>query len=329
MVGAIRVVLILAIVASVAALGVAIEFERRVTRPGPLEADQVLWIKRGDGVDNVTRSLTSLGALERPVLLKVAARLEKLTPALRAGEFVIPAGSSIRDIIAILKDGDPLLRFVTVPEGMTSRQAAAIIDAAPMLTGTVDPLPAEGSLLPETYSYQRGDDRNAVVARMQAAHDRLLSSLWPDRDPQLPLDTPEEAVILASIVEKETGVAAERPRVAAVFVNRLNRGMRLQSDPTIIYGLTQGEPLGRGLYRSEVQRETPYNTYVIDGLPPTPIANPGEASLRAVLNPLSTDDLYFVADGTGGHVFAKTLAEHSRNVREWRKIEAARRKAGQ
>jgi UPF0755 protein len=183
--------------------------------------------------------------------------------------------------------------------------------------------PAEGSLLPETYSYSRGEARDEIITRMQAAHRAALDELWAGRAKDLPFATPEEAVILASIVEKETGLADERPRVAAVFVNRLRRGMRLQSDPTVIYGVSGGEPLGRGLRASELRGETPYNTYVIRGLPPTPIANPGKAALAAVLNPPQTDELYFVADGTGGHAFAKTLAEHSRNVARWRQIERA------
>src|SRR5690606_18966200 len=184
--------------------------------------------------------------------------------------------------------------------------------------------PPEGSVLPETYQIERGDDRAAVLKRMMDAQEALLAQLWAKRHPGLPFDTPEEAVTLASIVEKETGVAAERPRVAAVFVNRLRRGMRLESDPTIIYGLTRGRPLGRGIRASELAAATPYNTYLIDGLPPTPIANPGRASLAAVLDPPKTDELFFVADGTGGHVFAKTYEEHLRNVAKWRALEKAK-----
>ena len=197
-----------------------------------------------------------------------------------------------------------------------------ILMAEPSLTG-VAAVPPEGSVLPETYEIQRGEDRAAVLQRMIDARDKLLAELWAQRQEGLPISTPEEAVILASIVEKETGVAEERPRVAAVFINRLRQGMRLQSDPTIIYGMSRGRPLGRGIRLSELNAATPYNTYMIDGLPPTPIANPGKASLVAVLAPPKTDDLYFVADGTGGHVFASTLEAHQKNVERWRQIEAA------
>jgi UPF0755 protein len=190
-----------------------------------------------------------------------------------------------------------------------------------VLSGAVSEIPPEGSLLPETYSFARGTSRDQILAQMKAGHDRLMAELWPKRAAGLPFKTEEQAVILASIVEKETGVADERPHVAAVFINRLKRGMLLQSDPTVIYGLTRGTPLGRGLKESELHRATPYNTYVKPGLPPTPIGNPGKASIEAVLHPADTKDLYFVADGSGGHVFARTLAQHRRNVRKWRRIE--------
>jgi UPF0755 protein len=219
--------------------------------------------------------------------------------------------------------------FVTVPEGRTSAQVAAILAASPVLEGPVT-APEEGTVLPETYDVHRGEQRAAVLKRMTDAQTRLRAELWAGRQAGLPVDSWEEAVNLASIVEKETGVASERPRVAAVFVNRLNRGMKLESDPTIIYGLSRGEPLldaqgrRRGLRRSELQRPNPYSTYQIAGLPPTPIANPGRASIAAVLNPPKTDELFFVADGTGGHVFAKTFPEHLANVAKWRAVERQR-----
>ncbi len=296
----------------------------------------VLWVQRGASVGSIAEEVAARCPTEVGVtgfatdadLFRAAARVHDLAPSLRAGEFEVPAGASLLDVIATLRDGKPLLRFVTVPEGRTTAQALALVEAAPMLAGEVTLAPAEGDLLPETYAYERGEARDAVVRRMMEAHDEALAELWPGRAPGLPIDTPEEAVILASIVEKETAVAAERPRVAAVFVNRLRRGMRLQSDPTIIYGLTGGEPLRRGIRQSELQGQTPYNTYVINGLPPTPIANPGRASLAAVLNPADTHDLYFVADGTGGHVFAGSLAEHNRNVAAWRRIERQKAAGG-
>lgn len=309
------------------------EFDRRIKADSALNEDTVIWVERGDSVSKVAEKLVSLGAFNDAdtdqLLFELSARLNELAPDLKAGEYEVPAGASIEDIITLLKKGEPLLRFVTIPEGRTSRQAVAIINDAPVMENQLEEIPAEGSLLPETYSYQRGDDRSSVIKRMQDAHDRVLEELWPTRQEGLPFNTMEEAVILASIVEKETALAEERPRVAAVFVNRLKEGMRLQSDPTIIYGITGGEPLGRGIRRSELDRVTPYNTYKVDGLPPTPIANPGRASIAAVLNPAQTDDLYFVADGTGGHVFAATLNEHNANVRRWRQIEAERRRAEQ
>jgi UPF0755 protein len=199
----------------------------------------------------------------------------------------------------------------------------AILMANPVLTGSA-PVPPEGSILPETYEVRRGDDRAAVLQRMSAAQTRLLAQLWPKRQPGLPFATQQEALTLASIVEKETGVAAERPRIAAVFVNRLRKGMRLESDPTIIYGLTRGQPLGRGIRQSELTLATPYNTYLISGLPPTPIANPGRAAIAAVLDPPSSDELFFVADGSGGHVFAATFEAHQANVARWRQVERER-----
>ena len=290
----------------------------------------VVWIQRGQTVSDAAREVaancptTGILPISDTDLFKMAARVHDLAPNLRAGEFEIAPGASVIEALATLRDGKPLLRFVTIPEGRTTAQALRLLEAAPVLTGAVTLTPGEGALLPETYAYERGEARDAVLTRMIAAHEEALAELWPNRADDLPFDTPEEAVILASIVEKETALAEERPRVASVFVNRLRRGMRLQSDPTIIYGLTGGEPLGRGIRRSELRGETPYNTYVIRGLPPTPIANPGRASLEAVLNPPDTDDLYFVADGTGGHAFAGSLAEHNRNVAAWRKIERER-----
>jgi UPF0755 protein len=212
---------------------------------------------------------------------------------------------------------------VAVPEGWTSEMATEAVRAEPVLTGTVE-APPEGSILPDSYQVERGEDRAVVVQRMRAARDKLLAGLWASRAPDLPLQTPEQAVTLASVVEKETGIPAERPRIAAVFENRLRTGMKLESDPTVIYGVSNGRPLGHGLTMKELLTETPYNTYRIAGLPPTPIANPGRAALAAVLNPPKSDELYFVADGTGGHVFASTYAQHAANVAKWRAIEKAR-----
>jgi UPF0755 protein len=218
------------------------------------------------------------------------------------------------------------LRYrVTLAEGVTSWQVVEALGAVDFLAGQTAAVPAEGSLAPDSYEVSRGADRGALLAEMAARQRRILEDLWAARAEGLPYATPQEALVMASIVEKETGVAGERTQVASVFVNRLRRGMRLQTDPTVIYGLTNGKGvLGRGLRQSELRRETPYNTYVIDGLPPTPIANPGRESIAAALDPAETEYLYFVADGSGGHVFAETLAEHNRNVARWREIEAER-----
>jgi UPF0755 protein len=323
--GFVRVFLLLLLVLAAAAGFLAYEGHRRLTAEGPSEKTEVVWIKKGQSLKALASELEAAGIVGDADLFYYYGRATALSEDLRAGEFEIEARSSIMEVADTLRDADPLLRFVTVPEGRTVSQALAIVSEAPVLEGEITLEPEEGDLLPETYAYERGESRDAVVRRMMVAHDELLEELWPRRAEDLPFDTVEDAVILASIVEKETAVAEERPRVAAVFVNRLRRGMRLQSDPTIIYGITGGEALGRGIRRSELDNtENPYNTYRINGLPPTPIANPGRASIAAVLNPAQTDDLYFVADGTGGHVFASSLREHNANVARWRQIERAR-----
>jgi UPF0755 protein len=240
---------------------------------------------------------------------------------LKAGEYEFPTHASLSAIIDKIRRGLIVHHMLTIPEGLTSEQVVDILMASPVLTGAA-PVPDEGAVLPETYEVRRGEDRGAVLQRMIDARDLLVRTLWAQRRADLPFDTPEQAITLASIVEKETGVPDERPKVAAVFVNRLVKHIRLQSDPTIIYGLTRGKPLGRGIRESEITGYTPYNTYLIDGLPPTPICNPGRASIAAVLDPPQTSDLYFVADGTGGHVFAATLEQHQKNVQRWRALEA-------
>ena len=239
----------------------------------------------------------------------------------------IKAGSSMKDITALLESGKSILYSVSFPEGLTVKQMFQRLAADTVLEGDLPTeLPPEGSLRPDTYKFTRGTNRAEIVAQMRAAQERLIDQIWEKRDPDLPVTTKEEFVTLASIVEKETGKDDERAHVASVFINRLNKGMRLQSDPTIIYGLFggDGKPADRPIFQSDIRKETPYNTYVIRGLPPGPIANPGRAALEAVAHPWKTDDLYFVADGTGGHAFAKTLDEHNANVRRWRKIEAER-----
>jgi UPF0755 protein len=243
--------------------------------------------------------------------------------SLKAGEYEFKGGQPLSGVISDLKSGRVVRHFVTVPEGWTSEMAAAAVNAEPVLTGLAVP-PPEGAILPETYEVRRGEDRAVVMGRMRQARDELLAKLWAGRRPDLPFHSPEEAATLASIVEKETGVPSERPRIAAVFVNRLKTGIRLESDPTVIYGISKGAPLGRGLTVSELAEATPYNTYRIAGLPPTPIANPGKAALAAALNPPQSDEMFFVANGTGGHVFASSFAEHEANVAKWREIERQR-----
>ncbi len=295
-------------------------------RPGPTESDSVFLLERGTGLNRTAALLEEKGLITNALIFRIALQVTDRTATLKAGEYLIPAAASMDKIAGILQEGKSILHKITVAEGLTSWEAMQIIAADPVLVGEPPELPAEGALLPETYLFTRGTSRADIVAEMEAAHNEAVARLWDERAENLPITSIEEAVVLASIVEKETGVAEERPRVAAVFINRLRRGMRLQSDPTIIYGITNGQgPLGRPIRRSEIDRKTAYNTYQIDGLPPTPIANPGEASIAAVLNPPTTNEYYFVADGTGGHVFASTLAEHNRNVARWRRIERSRR----
>ncbi len=294
---------------------------QKIAAPGPLLEERVVLISPGTGVRGIAAILKAAGAIEQEELFLLATRLDDRHRRLKAGEYALRPGISILGILDQLERHDVLERFVTVPEGRTSVEILAILDAAEGLEGAAGDPPPEGSLLPETYIYYHGDTRAAMLARMRQAMDRALAEAWAARQTGLPLNTPEEAVILASIVEKETGVAAERPMVAGVFVNRLRRGMRLQSDPTVIFALTEGKaPLGRALSRADWQVDSPYNTYRIAGLPPGPIAHPGLEAIRAVLDPAQTRALYFVADGTGGHVFAETLDEHNRNVRAWRRV---------
>lgn len=283
----------------------------------------IVLLRPGAGVSEIGATLEREGVIRSAALFSAVTQATGATRRLRAGEYEFPTGASMAQILSLIKLGRTVRHFVTIPEGVTSERVVEILMANSVLSGAV-PVPPEGTVLPETYEIQRGEDRARVLQRMMDARDRLLAQLWAKRKDGLPISTPEEAVTLASIVEKETGKASERPRVAAIFINRLRQGMRLESDPTIIYGLTGGRPLGRGIRASELAQPNPYNTYQIDGLPPTPIANPGRAALAAVLDPPDTNELFFVADGTGGHAFAATLEEHQRNVLRWRQVEAQR-----
>lgn len=308
--------------ASVAAAGVFLWGWHNFTAPGPLAEDLALVVPQGAGVNAIAAKLEEAGVIADKRLFAVATRLTGDGGRLRAGEYLFPAAVSGEGVVELLKRGEVILHRLTVPEGLTVRQIVALVTNEPLLTGAIETLPPEGSLLPDTYLFSRNDSRADILARMEKAMNQAMADLWPNRAASLPLKTPEEAVVLASIVERETALAAERPRVASVFINRLRLGMRLQSDPTTIYGLSEGlGVLDRALTRKDLAADHPFNTYVIDRLPPSPIACPGRESLAAVLNPASTKDLYFVADGSGGHAFARTLAEHNRNVAQWRRLQ--------
>ena len=293
---------------------------------GPLQEETVFRVESGSGLSSIATRLEEQGLISNRFVFQLGGRALERTTNIKAGDFRIPAGASMADILTELTEGNPIRYAVTIPEGWTAWEAIQRLNSDSNLVGEVTTLPPEGSILPGSYDYMPGDTRQSVLDKMQTAMTEALADVWNSRQADLPLETPEQLLVLASIVEKETGVATERPQVAAVFVNRLKEGMRLQSDPTIIYGITKGQStLGRGLRRSEIEAQTPYNTYQIDGLPPTPIANPGIESLRAVANPDSHDYLYFVAKGatpSEGHVFAESYSEHQDNVARYREIAA-------
>ncbi|NBJ09831.1 endolytic transglycosylase MltG [Microvirga arsenatis] len=299
--------------------------QQEVTARGPLQSDKVVVIPRNTGTGEIAQILKQEGVIEQPLLFQAYAYMNRQRGQLKAGEFQFKAGTSVEEAIDTLIQGKAILHAVTIPEGLTSEQIVARLYEHDILTGDVTETPREGSLLPDTYKFERGTTRQQIINTMQAAQRQAIEQIWQRRSPDLPIKSPQELVILASIVEKETGRADERTRVAGVFINRLMKRMKLQSDPTIVYGLVGGKgTLGRGILRSEIEAATPYNTYVIEGLPPGPIANPGRAALEAVANPSRTKDLYFVADGTGGHAFAETYEQHQRNVTRWRQIEKSR-----
>ena len=311
-------------VAAGAAFGTWQAVRHIYTETGPATANTNVVIPKGAGVHEVAKILDKAGTISTRRGFRALAWLYRTDRELKAGEYVIPAHASIRSIMAVLRSGVTVVRFVTVPEGLTSQEVVTILDNAYGLMGEIKTIPPDGTLLPETYRYSYGDTRSEMIKRMSLAMDDEIDKLWPDRDPDLPFHSPDEAVILASMVEKETAVPSERSRIAAVFLNRLKKGMRLQSDPTVLYAIEQASPLGRGLTRDDLDIDSPYNTYRVYGLPPGPIANPGKDSLYAVLHPAKTDELYFVANGSGGHTFAKTLKEHNANVRKWRRLRRAR-----
>lgn len=295
--------------------------ERAFYDPGPLTTEKVVNIPRGAGVRDMGDILEREGVVSNWLLFVVGQRLTREDAKLQAGEYVFKPGQSAASVIDTIASGKVVQHQVTIPEGLTSQQVVKRLMDNELLTGT-PAIPPEGTLLPETYRIRRGQSREEVLQQMAEAQRKLLASIWAKRAPDLPVRTPQELVVLASIVEKETGLAEERPKVAAVFVNRLNKKMRLQSDPTIIYGIVGGRgSLGRAITRADISTPTAYNTYAVDGLPPGPICNPGRDALAAVANPPRTKDLFFVADGTGGHAFAETLNDHNKNVARWRAIE--------
>lgn len=290
---------------------------------GPVEEDAAFIVPSGSTLTSAAHKLEEEGHIHSAEAFLMRAKILGSGDPIKAGEFLLPAGASPSQILDIFQHGEVIRRFVTIPEGMPSVLVHEKLMAEPLLTGEI-PVPEEGSLLPNTYDFERGESRASVVARMQAAMDRALAELWPGKGPNSAVSTPEEAVILASIVEKETAKAEERPLVAGVLSNRVRIGMRLGADATTIYPITQGRPLGRRIRVSELRDPNPYNTRAIDGLPIGPITNPGRESLAAVLNPAQTDALYYVADGTGGHVFSRTLEEHNANAERWRAIRRER-----
>ena len=291
--------------------------------PGPLPEAATIVVPRGTEAE-VAEDLARSGLVAQPLLFRALALATSRRGALHAGEFPFPAHASLREVLTVLRTSRPVQHRVTIPEGRTAAQVATILDQADALTGP-PPVPAEGAVLPDTYNYERGATREQVMDRAQTGMDRALEAAWEARTPGSPLASKQDALVLASIVEKETGKASERPLIAAVFLNRLRLGMKLQSDPTVVYGASGGlGSLGHPITRSELDHADPYNTYIIAGLPAAPICMPGIASIRAVTQPAATDALYFVADGTGGHVFARTQDDHLRNVARWREIERVR-----
>ena len=311
------------IVVSVLAIGGAIFFGKmQFERPGGLEQARPVTIERGTDLAGIADLLQRAGAIGSKWLFIAGVWLSGQQGDLKAGEYLIPARASMRDIMDSMVVGRGILYSITIPEGLTSQQIVDLINKDEVLVGEVTEVPPEGTLLPETYKFSRGDTRQNLINRMRRDRDRLVTDIWNRRAKDLPVSNIDELVVLASVVEKETSLADERSRVAAVFINRLRLNMRLQSDPTVIYALFggKGKPAGFTLSRADLDTVSPFNTYVSDGLPPSPIANPGQASLEAVANPSRTRDLFFVADGTGGHAFAESYEEHLRNVARWRQL---------
>jgi UPF0755 protein len=294
--------------------------------PGPLTEARTIVIPRGEGVDEIAETLETAGVIASRRVFQIVTRVEGAASRLRPGEYAFEAGMSARRVAEIIASGQMVTRRLTIPEGLTTFQILNLIRNAEGLEGAIVSTPEEGELLPDTYHYNWGYGREQMVQRLRRAMADAVQQQWERRFGNLPYRGPRDAVIVASIVERETALPAERARVAAVYVNRLRRGMKLDADPTVIYGITQGrENLGRALSLADLRNSTPWNTYVVNGLPPTPIGNPGRASIAAALRPASTDEIFFVADGSGGHAFARNAAEHAVNVARYRAIQAQQR----
>jgi len=286
------------------------------------EEDKLVFISAGSSINSISNKLYDNGLINNRFIFNVKARFENKEAPLKAGEYLFPAHLSIKDIIKKLQSGKTHYYHVMIAEGLTSQEVVNLLNKNKILEGNIDVIPEEGSLLPETYNFSKGDSRKTIIKHMQESMVKEVDNLWLNREKISPIKTKKEAIILASIVEKETALTEERPRIAGVFINRLNRKIPLQTDPTVIYSITMGrKKLDRRLTYKDLKNPSPYNTYLVQGLPPTPIANPGKDSIKAVLNPEKNKYIYFVANGKGGHVFAKTLKAHNNNVKNWRKIE--------
>src|SRR4051812_29534852 len=318
-------VITIILIMMIGAGGVYFYGKQKIEAPGPLQDDKVVNIPARAGMTDIADTLQREGVIDNNRWAFIGSVFAlKARSELKPGEYLFQKNASLRDVIGTIVEGKVVQHAVTIPEGLTSEQIVARLSDNEIFSGSVRELPREGTLLPETYKFPRGTPREQVIQRMQQAQKRVLAEIWERRNADIPVKTPEQLVTLASIVEKETGKPDERSRVAAVFVNRLRQKMKLQSDPTIIYGLAGGKgTLGRPIRRSEIMQPSPYNTYVVDGLPPGPIANPGRASLEATANPARTRDLFFVADGTGGHTFTETYDQHQKNVGKLRAMERA------
>jgi len=323
---ALKVLLVLVLIGTTAVVAAFFNLKAKAEQAGSHLVNTRVHIKAGSGLKSIAAVLQSQGVISNATQFGLWARLTGQHTKLQAGEFEILAGASINDILTFLERGETVVRKLTLAEGLTVTEMLIMIQDAEGLTGRVSNIPDDGMMLPETYHYSWGDKREELVSRMVNAMSDLIVDQWQNRPKNFILETPEQLLTLASIVEKETGIASERPQVAAVFLNRLKKGMRLQSDPTVVFAITNGSgALGRALTRTDLKTDSAYNTYRVRGLPPGPIANPGRDSILAVMKPADIKALYFVADGTGGHVFAKTLKQHNRNVRKWRKFKRSQK----